>query len=78
MNPQWARDIRDDCQRYGIAFLHKQWGAYKSNPLVIEGKLFPRQAKTLDPHGKGGAFLDGRLWREFPAPRQPCHSEEAA
>jgi protein gp37 len=25
-DPQWVRDIRDECRRAGVAFFHKQWG----------------------------------------------------
>jgi hypothetical protein len=55
----------------GIAFFHKQWGAYDANPLIQECGLSPDDVKRRDPpaNGKGGALLDGRLWREFPRPQ---------
>ena len=28
MNPNWARDIRDQCQEAGVPFFFKQWGAW--------------------------------------------------
>lgn len=28
MHPQWARDIRDQCQSAGVAFFFKQWGEW--------------------------------------------------
>jgi len=28
MHPQWARDIRDQCERAGVAFFYKQWGEW--------------------------------------------------
>jgi protein gp37 len=28
MHPQWARDIRDQCQAAGVAFFFKQWGEW--------------------------------------------------
>lgn len=28
MHPEWVRDIRDQCQENGIAYLHKQWGEW--------------------------------------------------
>jgi protein gp37 len=31
-HPQWFRDVRDDCQRLGIAFFLKQWGEYVVAP----------------------------------------------
>jgi protein gp37 len=68
MNPQWAREIRDQCKPLEIALFLKQWGTYASNPLVWEDRN--HFAQVLDPasNGKGGALLDGRLWREFPSP----------
>ena len=69
MLPQWARDIRDDCDRLGIALFLKQFGTYASNPLVIERGLSARAARERDPEdvGKGGARLDGATHRAFPA-----------
>jgi protein gp37 len=66
--PEWTREVRDQAASAGIALLHKQWGHYASNPLVVEQGMTEAQAKQLDPphNGKGGALLDGRLWREFP------------
>lgn len=66
MDPQWARDVIDDCRRLGVSPFHKQWGNWASNPLVAEGDVAISDAKARDPHGKGGGMLDGRLVREFP------------
>lgn len=64
MNPQWARKIRDECVSMGVSFFIKQYGTWRSNPVVCEqGK----GKNDIDPHGKGGALLDGVLWREFPS-----------
>jgi protein gp37 len=70
MNPQWARDVRDQCVALGIAFFLKQWGTYRSNPAG-------EAAMRADPptNGKGGALLDRRLWREFPDRRDPISHE---
>lgn len=76
--PDAVRATRDDCAAAGVAFFHKQWGHYGNNPLVLEQGLSVAEARAIDPdddddgrgirkHGKGGALLDGRLWREFPA-----------
>jgi hypothetical protein len=43
-----------------VPFFLKQWGIWENNPTP------PQQ--ELDPDAKGGATLDGRLWREFPSP----------
>jgi protein gp37 len=69
MDPAWARHVRDQCIAFDITFLHKQWGSYRSNPFVREHGLSPAEAARRDPpsNGKGGALLDGRLHRDFPA-----------
>jgi protein gp37 len=68
MHPTWARHVRDQCRALDIAFFHKQWGTYRSNPLVQENGLSLPEAERRDPrtNGKGGALLDGRLHRDFP------------
>ncbi len=53
MNPQWARDIRSQCQENGVAFFFKQWGAYDSRGRKVGKKL-------------AGRVLDGRTWDEMP------------
>lgn len=67
---QWVREIRDHIAgRYSnVAMFHKQWGHYKSNPLVHEFGFTEHEAAELDPpvNGKGGALLDDMLWRQFP------------
>lgn len=65
-DPGWVREVRDQCLAAGVAYFHKQWGTYASNPLVVERGRSIRDAQIVDPHGKGGALLDGRLWREMP------------
>jgi protein gp37 len=67
MNPQWARDIIQDCRQHGVAVFHKQWGSYENNPLVVEQGLSAELAARLDRHGKGGGLVDGSLVRQFPA-----------
>lgn len=73
MNPQWARDIRDQCLAAGVAFFHKQNGEYAS-VSEVEG---PGDHHTFPDHhtvrrvGKkaAGRLLDGREWSEFPEAR---------
>ena len=55
MEANWVRDLRDECRDLGVPFFFKQWGRLSNNP-----------AGVLDGHGKGGALLDGRLWRDRP------------
>jgi len=57
-NSEWMCSLRDLCVAGGIPFFLKQWGSWDSNPT-------PRHLE-LDLKAKGGATLDGRLWREFP------------
>lgn len=67
-DPQWARDIAHDCFMRDVAFFLKQWGTYGSNPLCFEDRVLASEAARLDgpENGKGGALLDGLLWRNFP------------
>jgi protein gp37 len=57
-DPEWMRNLRDLCLANGVPFFLKQWGTQSSNPT-------PRD-QELDPKAKGGATLDGHLWRDFP------------
>lgn len=77
MHPQWARDIRDQCQAVGVAFFFKQWGEFEPlgerpsikywcgvlNPkwTEIDGFAMYRVGKKA-----AGRILDGREWNEFP------------
>lgn len=54
MNPQWVRDLREQCRLYGVAFFFKQWGAFAE-----DGRRVGKKA--------AGAMLDGREWKEMPA-----------
>ena len=67
---EWVRELRDGCQQQGVAFFMKQWGRPRNNPLASQcpaGTKLADFIETVDPHGKGGALVDGRLWREYPA-----------
>jgi phage protein Gp37/Gp68 len=52
-NPQWIRDIIEDCRRRGVMPFHKQWGSYASNPLVVEDGLSIAEVKRLEPVWQG-------------------------
>jgi protein gp37 len=67
VNPQWIRDVIADCRHRGVAPFHKQWGAYRNNPLVVEKRMTLKQAERMDQSGKGGGLIDGELVREFPS-----------
>ena len=68
LEPEWIRRITQECCQHGVAVFGKQWGAYEDNPLVTEAGIPIAEVKKMDPekNGKGGAMLDGQLWREFP------------
>jgi protein gp37 len=70
LKPRWIRNIVSQCQDRGVAVFHKQWGHYQNNPLVNKQGMSVEEAKAIDHFGKGGGLLDGRLVREFPAPRR--------
>lgn len=62
MNPDWVRDIRDQCQGARVPFFFKQFGHIRNNP--------DRRDPTAKQNGgtaKGGRTFDGRLWDEMPA-----------
>lgn len=71
-DPQWVRQVFVECRRESVAFFLKQWGAYANSPLVVEQGLTVQEAMIHDPpqNGKGGAHLDGKLWREFPTAKK--------
>lgn len=68
--PEWVREVRDQCIAQNVPHFFKQWGHWRNNPLqeqAPKGTSPGEHVKTVDPNGKGGALLDGRLWREYPA-----------
>jgi len=78
--PQWARDVIAQCQRYNVEPFLKQWGSYSNNPLVVEDGLTINEATRIDPpeNGKGGGKLDGKIWRGFPRKSAIASSKESA
>lgn len=68
MEPAWLREARDQSMAAGVPFFHKQFGHWRNNPLVCEQGMSPEEAQRhdLDPEAKGGATLDGLLWRQMP------------
>jgi len=51
-DPDWVRQIRDNCQERGVAFFHKQWGGRtpKAGGRVLDGRLwdqFPSSRKIV-------------------------------
>lgn len=66
MEPQWVANIIKDCNKYQIAPFFKQWGNYANNPLTGSPDLSTSDRKEIDPFGKGGGLVEGRILREFP------------
>jgi len=71
--PNWYRELRDQCVSYSVAFHFKQWGEWA--PLsAVDGERIPARLDTtawsepLARFGKkrSGRRLDGREWNEFP------------
>ena len=59
-DPEWIREVRDQCVGLAIPFFHKQNGSNPQNfATVLGGK----------PKGesKGGNLLDGMKWLQYPA-----------
>lgn len=64
MHPTWVRDIRDQCQAFGVAFFFKQWGTHAPVEQGSNGTYqvsFHRTGKKA-----AGRFLDERTWDELP------------
>jgi protein gp37 len=59
MHPQWARDLRDQCQAAGVSYFFKQWGEWTPTNM-ISGE-YERVGKKA-----AGRRLDGRTWDEMP------------
>jgi protein gp37 len=48
MEPNWVREIRDQCQQSGIAFFFKQWGGVqkKRTGRLLDGRLWDAMPST--------------------------------
>ncbi|KLJ02862.1 phage Gp37/Gp68 family protein [Luteimonas sp. FCS-9] len=71
MNPQWARDVRNQCAAAGVPFLFKQWGEWVSVSEVAgagphhtfdDGRTVRRAGKKL-----AGRTLDGATHSAWPS-----------
>jgi protein gp37 len=81
MSPDWARDLRDQCQTANVPFFFKQFGEYQPTDRMAIGRPQKGHALVGDPiddlgHrwemrrvGKkaAGRELDGRTWNQVPA-----------
>lgn len=79
-NPQWYREIRDQCAEAGVAFLFKQWGEWVSVSEVDgPGEIFQFTGSAIEDHNsryvrkvgkrKAGRTLDGVTHDGFPGAR---------
>ena len=77
MHPAWVREIRDDCAAAGVAFLFKQWGAFRPltpaeqntacGATLIGSDRYDRDAYVLRVGKKrAGRLLDGAEHNAFP------------
>mgnify|MGYP002925587003 FL=1 len=55
MNPDWARNIRVQCEQSNVAFFFKQWGTWGAD------------GKKRDKHSNGKE-LDGEILQAYPEP----------
>lgn len=78
MNPEWARDLRDQCTHAGSKFHFKQWGHWSPEQLGVDREY--RRIEVLDRNGRpmilarlgkkaSGRVLDGVTWDQLPHPR---------
>jgi len=49
VDPAWARELRDNCKRDGIAFFWKQWGGFtpKAGGRLLDGKTYDEYPVAL-------------------------------
>lgn len=53
MNPEWAKNIKDQCKKQKTAFFFKQWGTWGA-----DGRKRSKKAN--------GRILEGKVWEEYP------------
>ncbi len=49
VDPQWVREIRDNCQAAGVPFFHKQWGGRtpKDGGRLLDGLLWDELPRAI-------------------------------
>ena len=76
MHPDWARNLRDQCQAVGVAYFFKQWGEWAPEEnypdYIPSGTSYDFTNETVWKVGKksAGRLLDGREWNEFPREKE--------
>ncbi len=50
-DPAWVRDLRDECERMGVAFFHKQWGGRtpKAGGRDLDGRTWSDMPRRVTP-----------------------------
>ncbi len=59
---KWITEVRDKCQNADVPFFFKQWGKKQFNSNQDD----PTISKDHPQHGKGGAQIEGNIYRELP------------
>lgn len=87
LNPQWVRDVRDQCVEAGVAFWFKSWGEWapvhelRVNEPGIKGKPWfhfdPDTAVCRVGRRRAGAVLGDREWQQWPGEGSIPDREEA-
>ncbi|WP_169784130.1 phage Gp37/Gp68 family protein [Campylobacter curvus] len=67
MKKQWALNLKSECDRQGVAFYFKQWGAWgedgikrdkKANGTVLDGKIYKNYPKFSSQQAKERSLFD--------------------
>ena len=75
MNPQWPRDLRDQCKAAGVPFLFKQWGEWvmreyePGDPASLRDIVTGEQTMIRVGRKAAGRLLDGVLHDSYPEVR---------
>lgn len=66
MMPEWAHNIRRQCDRDGVAFFFKQWGRHGEDGLPVS------PSRRKEDKLAGGAMLTGKRYTAMPKPAAPA------
>lgn len=68
MHPEWARSLRDQCERAGVPFLFKQWGEFVGGTgdrgLFVHLQNGQSRAGDKDTHVWGGGHTSQRVGKK--------------
>jgi protein gp37 len=79
VSAEWIRDLRDRCQRAGVAFFFKQWGGPtpKANGRTLDGRTWDEMPVTATVRGAAQVPRQGPLAPQLPGRRLPLVSARA-